>query len=57
MDDSSVGSRSDSLHLDTTDTVSGGDTDLDVSFISPSGAPRVLHEVVSLTRYGSVSDS
>jgi hypothetical protein len=52
----SVGCRSDRLHLDTADTISRGDTDLDVSFISPSGAPRVLHEVVSLSIYGSISD-
>jgi hypothetical protein len=54
--ESSVGGRTDGGFLDTTDTSSGGDTDLDVSLVSPAGTPRVLDEVIIFSRFGSISD-
>ena len=53
---SSVSGGLDGLLLDTADTGTGLNSDLDVSGISPGGAPRVLDEVVRGTVLGSVSD-
>ena len=53
---SSVSGGLDGLLLDTADTGTGLNTDLDVTGISPGGAPRVLNEVVRGTVFDTVSD-
>jgi hypothetical protein len=53
----SVGLRVGRLHLDTTDTRSGFDSESDEAILSPGRTPRVLNQVVFLaTGIGSVSD-
>jgi len=53
----SVGIRVESVLLDTADTIAVGDTDSDVTLITPPGVPRVLDEVVGGTVEGTVADS
>jgi len=53
----SVGSGLDGLHLDSADTTTVLNTDLDVTSISPGRAPRVLDEVVRGTVLSSIADS
>ena len=52
----SVGARADGIFLDTADSLSGFNSDLDVSLISPGGTPRVLDEVVGSVVLNSISD-
>jgi len=54
---SSVGGGTNGSHLDTTDTSSVLDTDLNVSAVSPGRTPRVLDEVVVLAVLSSPSNS
>jgi len=53
---SSVGGGTDGVFLDTTNTGTGLNTDLDVSMVSPAGTPRVLNPVEFFARLSSVSD-
>ena len=52
----SVGDNGERLHLDTTDSFSIDDGELDVALITPGGVPGVLDEPVVLTGLGAPSD-
>jgi len=52
----SVGGGSEGLHLDTADTLTIDGSDLDVTLVTPGGAPRVSDNVVVLTTLGSVTN-
>jgi len=52
----SVGLGLNGLFLDSTDTGTGLNSDLDVTGSTPGGAPRVLNEVVRGTIFDTVSD-
>jgi len=54
--ESSVGGRTDGVFLDTADTSTGFDSDLDVTTLSPAGTPRVLNKVVFNSAFSSISD-
>ena len=45
------------LHLDTADTLTIDDSELDVALVAPGGVPRVLHEPVFLSVLGAPADS
>jgi len=53
----SVGGGVESVLLDTADTLTGLNTDSDVTLITPPGVPRVLDEVVRSTVEGTVTNS
>jgi hypothetical protein len=52
----SVGVGGERLHLDTADTGTVDDGELDVALVTPGGVPGVLHEPVVLTGLGAVAD-
>ena len=52
----SVGGNSEGLHLDTADTVSVNDSELDVALVTPGGVPGVLDEPVVLTGLSAPAD-
>jgi hypothetical protein len=43
--------------LDTTDSLTGNGSDLDISLISPWGTPWVSDEIVVLSTFGTITDS
>ena len=53
----SVGGHELWLHLDTADTRTIDDSELDVALVAPAGVPRVLHEPVFLSVLGAPADS
>ena len=53
----SVGGHELWLHLDTADTRTIDDSELDVALVAPAGAPGVLDQVVVLAVVRAVSDS
>jgi len=53
---SSVGGGSESLHLDTADTLALDGSDLDVTLVTPGSAPGVSDDVVLLTTLSSVAN-
>jgi hypothetical protein len=53
----SVGLSLGGAHLDTADTVSIDDGELDVALVTPGGVPGVLDEPVVLTGLSAVADS
>ena len=54
---SSGGSRPGGVHLDTADTLAIDGSDLDVTLITPGGAPRIPDNIVVLAILGTISNS
>jgi len=52
----SVGGGVERAHLDTADTFTVNDSELNVTLVTPGGVPRVLHKPVILSVFGAVAD-